>query len=349
MSKTKEVQELVVLTDKQIKALPQVVKDNVIFLTEEMGAKDLMVLNPMVTELIEIRELGSKMNMIPADKDGNYNKANIQTFIDLKKKIRTFRSGVKSSAKIMKEPYQKINKGIIAIEKTFIEEATNVYDNAETEYADYIKAEEEKALVKQKAKDQILLDKIAEQKAIADEAQLKLNKSNFYNKIKYELINGLITDATAQAVVNGNEKFVIDLKSKIEGYSYELITTGVDDSILEESVVGELKHYYINAKQKAIVMLSSRLEVFEQERKNLILESKAKEETQVPPVPIVSEKEGFVSSKKISNYNDEEFINKIIIAGKEMLNGVEDKIENQKYSPPLMHQLKLILIPFKTL
>ncbi len=339
-TKTEEVKELVVLTPKQIEELPESVKDNVVFLTEKVGSKDLMKLNPMVTELIAIRNEGKSIAFIKADEEGKFDKSNIQEFVDIKKRVRTFRAKIKKVGTAMKMEPTKINKAIISIEKIFLAEATEVYDNSEKLFEPYIRAEKEKADVKQKEKDQALLDKIKEQKNLADETQLKLDKSNLYNKIKYELINGLITEATAEAVTNGSEKFVSESKSKIEAYSYELITTGLNDDILDESVVGELKHYYINAKQKAIVMLGSRLEAFEQVRKNAILESK--QEEIIPPTPTVTLPENtFVTDTELQT--DEQFGDYIMNETKRLYILTVNRINSKKYSTPRIHKIKLYL------
>jgi hypothetical protein len=340
-----EVQELVVLTPEQIEELPTTVKENVVFLTEKVGTSDLMELNPMVSELIEIREQGKGLIFAGTNDAGEYSKSNIQDFVDVKKRIRTFRAKVGKVAKILKVEPTKINKAIIAIEKAFIAEATAVYDNAEKLFEPYIMAEEEKALAKQKAKDQALLDKIAEEKAGKDEAEEKLAKSNLYNKIKYELITGLITEKVSEAISLGSEQHVQDIKARIDSYSYELITTGVDDSILDEDVVGELKHFYVNAKQKALVMINGRLDAFAKERENIILES-----NQRPfEADVIIGKPDVIPATTNQIQSNKEFSDYIIAEGKRLLSLTNDRLDGDVYCTPNIYHLRTILYQFNDL
>ena len=342
--KKKELKELVILTPEQIEELPVTVKDNVVFLTEKVGSTDLMKLNPMVTELIAIRNEGKAIAFIEADAEGKFDKANIQEFVDIKKRVRTFRARVKEVGKEMKMEPTKINKAIISIEKIFLAEATDVYDNSEKLFEPYIKAEKEKELLKQKKKDQALLDKIEEAKKGEDKATLQLDKTNVYNKIKYELITGLITEVVADAVVNGSEHRVKEVKFTIDTYTYELITTGADDSILDEAVIGELKHFYVNAKQKGLGMLQAKLEAFTMERQNVILES---QKTPFPAPPVIATENAPIGQVAIQN--DKEFGDYIVAEGKRLLSLTSNRLNEASYCTPNIYHLRTILYQFNDL
>ena len=291
METENKVQEVQVLTEEQILALPETVKENVTFLTEEMGTKELVVLNPMVSELLEIRELGSELRMMPINSNGEFNKDNIQEFVDLKKKVRTFRAGVKNSAKVLKEPFAKITKGIIAIEKTFIEEATKVYDAAETEFKAYDDEQTRLAEERQKKKDKALLDKIAEESAARNQAQNQLQKTNVYNGIKYQAINEGMVDVISDAVLNANEGRLKDLEQWLGNTTYASRKGSLDDSILDEDVQGELREHYLACKIKCEQMLKNRFTSIEVKKKNAILEAQQTEAAK----PIE------VESKEVSN------------------------------------------------
>ena len=356
-TKTEEVQELVVLTPEQIEALPKEVKKNVVFLTETVGAKDLMVLNPMVTELLEIREQGKAIKLIPADKEGNYDKDNIQSFTDVKKRVRTFRAEVGRVAKQMKEDPAKITKAIIAIEKTFVAEATDVYDAAEKEFADYIKDEIAKAEAKQAEKDKALTDMIEASNKIGQDATLQLERTNLYNKIKYEKVNRHLVELVQDAIINGSKRRLEEVLDQTNKNTFELETADEDVSILATNVLAELKEWFAVTKRNAIIMLGDKLKAIAIEEEKARLEVKA----ETPVVQLQPEnKENtpasfFASDEEVQNamykdtidrinaMNDIEFSDHILTTIANIYSIVVERLKEKPSSSPVLYDVRNIL------
>jgi hypothetical protein len=276
-AKTEEVKELQVLTEDQIKALPETVKENVTFLTKKIPTTELAVLNPMVVELLRLREVGENIVLMPKNSNGDYNKINIQEFTNLKVDTGKFNANIKRAAKELKKEPAKITKGIIAIEKTFLAEAKTVLENVSETFKPYLEYKEEKAAEAQRKKDQALLDKIKEETDAREQTDLKLQKTNIYNKIKYDAINGSMIEQVSEAVINGNEGKLSFLLNIVSNATYDKIKGPIIDSVLDDNVIAELKEYFITAKAKCIQMLNQRLESINLEKVNLILEAKQTE------------------------------------------------------------------------
>lgn len=352
-TKTEEVQELVILTDEQIEALSEDTKDNVVFLTEKMGAKDLLELNPMVSELIEIRQEGSSLKLKPADKEGNFDIKNIQAFTDIKKRIRSFRATVKKTATTLKEEPAKITKAIIAIEKAFTNEATIVYDEAEKEFDAYIQEQERIKAEKQAKKDAELMASINQAKAEAEEANNKMKITNIYNKVKYEIIGGL-SENISEALLNANEYKLLDIKNRYENSSYEDAIDGLEIELLEESVKSELAEKYASVKAQSIRLIKEKLDAIKLERDNAIL----KATSNINPIDTLKEAEKQIDEViepavpappvTSQNYlNDIEFINYIQLEGKRLLGLTVERISKTPHCSPIIYDLRNSLSNFK--
>lgn len=361
-TKTEEVAELVILTDEQIEVLPESVKENVVFLTEQLHKKDLMVLNPIVSELIEIRSFGDRLEMKPP-KDGVFDKDNVQEFIDLKKKIRTFRAGVKKSGTDLKEPYLKIQKGVVAIEKAIIEEATKVYDDAEVKFKLYIDAEEEKARLKEEAKNKALLDAVEEQSKAAKEAEDKLKVSQVYNKIKYDIITKSIVENVNDALLNANEARLRELSQELNQSSYDGLVSGIDISVLSQEVAAELHEFYSISKNRSIKLINEKLKAIDIEKQNMLLENAKSSETSidrlveaknkidaeippaVPPVPGMESIEPF--SDALASLDDDQFIGFIIKEANKLLYLTNARLQKKPHCSPRIYDIRNLLSKFK--
>jgi hypothetical protein len=324
-----------------------------VFLTEKVNTTDLAKLNPVVTELIGIREDGENLKFIPADKDGNFDKDNIQSFVDVKKRVRSFRARVKDVAKQMKEEPAKITKAIIAIEKTFIDEATVVYDNAEKEFDVYIKAEDEKAKAKQEAKNKALLDAVDEASKAKEEANLKLKVSEIYNKIKYDIITKSIVENVSEALLNANEARLKELNEEINKTSYSSIVEDIDISILAQEVHAELQEFYLTARSRSIKLINEKLAAIAIEKKNVLLENEnakfVSHSSAVPNLPPVQEKEPSMVDplNDIDQWPDNVFIDYIFKEANKLLFLTSDRIQKKPHSNPKIYDLRNLLYRFK--
>ena len=218
----------------------------------------------------------------------------------------------------MKAPYTKIQKGYVAIEKAIIEEATKVYDSAEVTFASYIELQDKIAAERQAKKDKALQDALAEENKGKVEAQEALAKSTLYNKIKYEVINKNTTEASADAVANSNRDIVSGLESNINNYTFETIIGDNDISILDESVVAELKEYFINSKNNAVKILVDKIKALDIETKNIQLEA----QKTATASPIEVEVENVIPSPPAPKFETvEQCINQIEFVGYMSIDG----------------------------
>ena len=183
-TKKTETVEITVMDANALKKLPEEVKEDVMFFQERLGGTELTVFNPLVYELLQLEEQGKKIKMIPPDKEGNFDTNNIQEFTDLKKKIRSYRASVKRISTELKRPRNEENKKITSISNFFVEKATEVFDNAEKEFDQFVQAEAEKAAERERKKNEEFLKATEEAKREAEEQRKKNEALIAYNNQK---------------------------------------------------------------------------------------------------------------------------------------------------------------------
>ena len=274
-----EIKETGKLSKEQI-AQFGVVKDNYEFLTTRLTAKDMNSFNPMVTELMNLQSFESNLELV-LDDDGNFNKENIQLFTDTKVAVGKYRAAVKLAAKEIKAPQLLVNKAIISIEKKFIEEATRVLDKVLVKFDPWVKAENQKKIDKEAARDKKLID--AKNKAEAEVAEQKAKNDliGIYNTIKYERIAENISIMASTVSVDGNKLAVEQSKGIITSYSLESLTADLDFALLSQEQQGELHISFNNAQKNAIALLDTRLTSMATAEANIALEAKI--EAVIPP------------------------------------------------------------------
>lgn len=269
-----KVTEVQLLTEEQINLLPAEIKKNVIFLTKKLDSKALVKLNPIVKDLLDMRELEKDLILMPMNKDGDFNVDNIKEYMSLKTSVGSFNSKLKSSAKELKEPYAKVQKGIIAVEKTLLAEAAKIKESIVERFSLYEADKIKKAKEAKEKRDKKLLDKIKKEEEEKEEAQATLKKSTVYNTVKYEIVNKKFTEDVSEAVLNDN---ALSLKMKLrvlESSTYDKVILDNDVTVLDIEVQAELQEYYISSKAKGIASIKARLEAISLENKNLVLETK---------------------------------------------------------------------------
>lgn len=297
---TKNEQQVEVLTQEQINKFPEEIKKQINVLTSGAKPGEVIKFNPLVSELLALQERGSNLKMKPKGEDGKFNKENVQEFIDLKKDIRTYRSSVKKTADALKAPRLLENKAINAIQKSFTSDATAVYESAEKEFDEYVKAEEEKARLAKEKKDKALNDKIAAQQKEIDEQKRKSESSQVFNKIKYTLIAENITTATTDAILKSNESTLAQMQAGFVRETFESLTENLDLEYLSDDLISDLKQSFAKAKSQAISLIAEKLTALEKERKSMVereASEKLKQGTSaidfvippaVPPAPVPS-------------------------------------------------------------
>src|SRR5690606_9473270 len=110
MTTKSEVAEIEVLTPEQMNALPKDVKKNVLALSKDMRSKELIILNPLVTRLLSLKERAAALT-ITKDEDGNIVPECIEEYKAVKADQRTFNGDLGREMKTMKAPYAAITKG----------------------------------------------------------------------------------------------------------------------------------------------------------------------------------------------------------------------------------------------
>jgi hypothetical protein len=291
---TKEVKEIEILTPEQIERLPDTVHDNVVFLTENVRPQELVKLNPLVSELLNMRDHLSKLEVVK-DKDGKITKDSIDDYKELLKTQRSFNGTLTKTAKVLQKPYQDINKGFIEIKKTFKEESDKVKEAAEEIFAEYEEEKARKAAEQQAKKDAALNAQIEEANREAEELKNKTKISNTYNEIKFTQIAYEITEKTQDAILESNEESLNRFKAGIAQKTFEKATMHLDVSILDADVLSELKMNFAKAKRNAILSIDQKLESYALQREKAILE--AKQNVPAPPIPPVPSREELDDNK----------------------------------------------------
>ena len=152
--------------------------DNIKLITQD----DINPLNDTINNLSNISNAISYNGSLE-------DKENIQQFIDVQKQIKSFRAKVKKTAKEFKKPYQDINKQIIALEKTLLANATEIFDSNEEKFSEYRKHQQEKNSERQAKKDALFNEKIEQANKTAIEANYKHKRSELFGSIKESIYN----------------------------------------------------------------------------------------------------------------------------------------------------------------
>ena len=267
MSTESKLMEIEILTPEQIESFDKESKENIVFLTENTSTKDLAKLNPLVSEILEIKEIVSNLKMEPIGEDGKYNKENIQSFVDAKQKIRKYRASVKSSAKELKENPARKSKAIREIEKSFIELADKEYNDAEKVFEEYVIYETNKKAEAQKRKDEAFQKQIDDAKAVAEEVNRKALKTEVFNTIKYQKITDGITGEVTKLLTTANEKTLTDKKLELESTNFKNLTSGLRIDLLDESVLSTLRSDFANALFSAQDLIDDKLVAIQNQKK----------------------------------------------------------------------------------
>lgn len=187
MAKEKEPKEIEVLTTELVEQLDETVKEDIVLLTERLGDKGMLPLNPLVSTyqgLLKHRELKYEVKM---DEDGK-EQDNSQDYKDAKGEIRSFRATVGKTKKMMKADIIATGKALDNIEKTFIEQATEIHDELDANFKEYLDAVEKKKAEAQAKKEKARNEEIERLNAEKNDALLKAKKAGAMNKIKYDVL-----------------------------------------------------------------------------------------------------------------------------------------------------------------
>ena len=286
-TKKEEVKEIEILTEEQIAALPDSVKENVVFLTDNLPNKELIQLNPLVSELLSLKDRGNKLRLEKTE-DGEFKKESIEEYKGVKADQRSFNSQLKKTAKAIKDPINKIRAGVIEIEKTFKAESDQIKEDFEEKFKEYEDIRAEKARIAQEKKDAAMNAEIEKANKEVEEQRLKHRKMEIYNDIRNGKINAEITDKTADAVDDYSEEALLNFQTKLSQKSWEDIIPE-DINELNDEVVEELKATFEKSKERAAKSIAKKLDQFQEDklklRQEAIKDHSPSEPEPLPPVP----------------------------------------------------------------
>lgn len=307
-TKTEALEVIEILTEDQIKALPDSVKDNVVFLTENMAQKELMILNPLVSTLLQLRGKAEKLKA-EKDKDGEFTKESIKEYKEVKSEQRSFNGTLSRTAKAMKDPINKVKDGIIAIEKTFKEESDKIKEDAELKFKEYEEQVAEKTRIAKEKKDAEMNAQITEANEETERLKLQQEKMNIYNAIRNVEINENISDKSSDAIDDSNEISLERLKAEIAQKTWEKLSEKHKIDKLDPEAQEELKGAFDKARHRAIKSIDVKLQDYEDAREKLKQEA-------IIPKPVTHT----LSTENIQGLNNEEVISGVYPLSKEEFN-----------------------------
>lgn len=353
--------EIEILTPEQINLLPEEVKENVVYLTENANIKDLKVLNPIVSKLLKIKTESLNLKLIPKDEEGNFNKENIKEYKSLKSSIGSFNTSLRDSATELKRELKKPYAALLDIEKVFKNISSQISENIKNTFSEYEEAEAEKKRIAKEKKDAILNAKVAEAEAEAEKAKLVNKKAETYNAIKYEKIAEGIVSKTTNLINSANE---LELQKQLDFLQNKInfgdLIFGYDLSILDMNVQTELRQYFASSVHNSKTLLEGKLEALKNQKQLDIQEAISNpkntveqirevekqvdeiiEKSPLPPPPSFNQVE--VYTEEFRSLNDSEFKSYIEKEKRKLKMLIEARI---KIQGPSKYLIDLLNEPF---
>jgi len=342
-----EVTELEILTPEQIKALPETVKENVVYLTENATAGQLSKINPIVNKLLDIKSEANKLVFVSID-----DKESIDAYKSVKSSIGSFNSLLKKSAGPLKKDLKKPYDAVLAIEKTFKTISDETKESITEKFSDYEAEVLRKKEEAQAKKDAALNAKVAEAEAAAEEANLKNKKSTIYNTIKYEKIGAEINDKTTELINTANEENLNLHLKNLKAWNFGNIIFGLEFDILDNDVQTELRQYFATSIHNQTKALENKIEAVVTKRKldaqeaiansknavEQVQEVAAKIDEAIPPTdmplpPTANQVE--VYTEEFRSLNDKEFLNYILKESKKLKQLIVSRLKSHSSSEEL--------------
>lgn len=266
MSSTKKDElEITILTEEQIKALPQEAVDTVMVLNDDLANKQLRIFVPVVQDYMKLRDQALALKVEKGEK-GEITKDSIQAYKDLKKATGSFNSSLKTEIKKIKDPLNDTKSKVISVEKTFKTESDKIKDAAEKlfkEYEDEVARKKQEALDKKNA---ALNAKITEAENEAAELKKTSARSETINNLKYkETLEG-ITQKASDAVTNLNEGQVKALSQTLGITDFKDVLAKYDTSDIDDATLDSLEVSYVQAVKNAKSLLDNHLLSLKNER-----------------------------------------------------------------------------------
>lgn len=242
-----QVKEIEIFTLEQLDVLPQDAKTSIIHLGNNLPSKELLVLNPLVTKLLKIKEL-TKIKYVPLPDDATpeqkeAHKASVEEFKEAKSQITALKKQNGEAKSAIKKPLDLLGSQVLTIEKSINAIALEVLTEIEKTFKPYLDAAKEKKDAAAKAKD----DKA--NLAINTLSDANLAQANTFKKstlttfLKYEML----TDIKAEAN-NAIENYALDnlftFRDSLKIKTFEMFSEGQDLTILSTEELTTIKTFF---------------------------------------------------------------------------------------------------------
>lgn len=288
-------EEIVTFSQEQLEILPSDIQQNIILVQDYVKPNELMVLNPLVSKLLSIKEYSQITYNCETPE---LKKESIQQYKDAIKETKSVNVAAGAAKTSLKKPFDEIGKAILSIEKFVKEEVLAVQNSLKNNFKEYIDEEEKKKKALQAKKDaeaKKAIEDLANQNKEQNEQILKMNLLNEIRitreKISKEKVNN--------AVKNFDLKNLIELKNGFCTITFEHFVDGLDISILDEQSLEIIKEEVADNLKSYIELMESRIQILEENKKleTSNIESNTENKILQRPTPPVSP----ISSSPISS------------------------------------------------
>lgn len=350
MAEETEELEVVVLTEEQIKAMPEETQEDIVFLTENVPTNQLVKLNPLVVNLSEIKNEAAKIKYKKPDKEGllvkkDFDAENIKEFTECVGKVKSYRSALKSTCSELKRPQLDINKAYNAIQKVFHDEATAVLDAMEADFKDWRDFQQREKEEKEKRKNKALIEAKEQAESQASAAVEKAERMEVYNNLKFSVIGNILVE-TSNMVLRSNKETLQARLTLLQNGVYSDYTKDVKLDILTEEQQKELVEKYNNDVQDSIELIRKKLEAIETETKNVQLEAQKEVSSGshnfVPPPPAPVKKDDGPQDI-VMDALDEHFVEQVKSNVEYLFNTVDQRLKKIPKSSPKIYELRGLL------
>jgi hypothetical protein len=295
--------ELEIFSLEQLNVLPEEARTSIVNLGENLPSKELLILNPLVSKLLKIKELTKLEYFALADgatkEEIQAYKENIEKFKSAKKEIVELKTQTSSAKSAIKGPLDLLGKQVLTIEKSFKSIAEDVLAEIEKTFKPYLDAEAEKAKVakeKKEAKEKEAINALSEQNA---EQANQFKKSQLITFLKYEMLEPFKTTVN-DAIQNYSLAKIYQVRDSLSLriFKVDAVNAGKDLSLFTEDEISAMDLNYRKEVEVLRTNLNTKIQALELEKSNENMQN-ALEEVQampLPPVPPVPSAPTFVNS-----------------------------------------------------
>jgi len=293
------VKEIEIFTVEQLNILPEEARVSIINLESNLPQKELLILNPLVSELLKIQKL-TKIKYVPlpeepTKEDIAAHKENIQEFKDAKKAITALTQQNSAAKSAIKGPLDLLGKQVLTIEKSVKKIADEVLATIELTFKPFIDAEAKKAQDakdKKEAKEKEAINKLTEQNTAQSNL---LKKSTLTTFLKYEML-----EETKTEVNNAIENYTLDklfsVRDMLSLKTFDHFTKEKDLTLLDEEELTNIKVSFQKEIELFKTNINTKITALQLEKDNEKLSDTVEQQAEqlsaplppppAPPVPV---------------------------------------------------------------